>query len=182
MADGDTSGYDFLIRVASIGMINDYFQVFHTRQVEMMFIGAFSFRKVCLFIPPWNDLSLIIRPKRIYDGSQRMVRRFIIYITFILRRFTARAIFHDPEIYPDPEEFKPERFLNEDGTVRDDPTLTLVFGVGRRICPGRHFADATLFIVTSSVLSVFTVTKAKEVNGHDIPVKAAVTVLSGIVV
>jgi cytochrome P450 len=99
-----------------------------------------------------------------------------------LRRFAARANFHDPEIYPDPEEFKPERFLNEDGTVRDDPTLTLVFGIGRKICPGRHFVDATLFIVASSVLSVFTFTKAKDENGHGIPVKAAVTVLSGIVV
>ena len=111
-----------------------------------------------------------------------MVRRFIIHITFILRSFAARAIFHDPEIYPDPEEFKPERFLNKDGTARDDPTLTLVFGVGKRICPGRHFVDATLFIVTSSVLSLFTITKAKDENGHEIPVKAAVTVLSGIVV
>jgi cytochrome P450 len=93
-----------------------------------------------------------------------------------------RAILHDPEIYPDPEAFKPERFLNEDGSVRDDPTLSLVFGVGKRICPGRHFADATIFIVTSSVLSVFNVTKAKDENGHEIPVKAAVTVRSGIVV
>jgi cytochrome P450 len=111
-----------------------------------------------------------------------MVRRLFIHLTFILRWFTGRAILHDPEIYPDPEEFKPERFLNEDGTARDDPTLTLVFGVGRRICPGRHFVDATIFIVTSSVLSVFNITKAEDENGHEIPVKAAVTVSSGIVV
>jgi cytochrome P450 len=89
-----------------------------------------------------------------------------------------RAILHDPEIYPDPEEFKPERFLNEDGSVRDDPTLSLVFGIGKRICPGRHFVDATIFIVTSSVLSVFNVTKAKDENGNEIPVKAAVTVMN----
>ena len=96
-----------------------------------------------------------------------------------LRNF--RAILHDPEIYPDPEEFKPERFLNEDGTVRDDPTLSLVFGVGRRICPGRHFVDATVFIFASSVLSVFNVTKAKDEKGHEIPIKATVTARRGII-
>jgi cytochrome P450 len=49
----------------------------------------------------------------------------------------------------------------------------LVFGVGKRICPGRHFADATLFTVASSVLSMFNVTKAKEENGHEIPIDLA---------
>jgi len=57
----------------------------------------------------------------------------------------------------------------------------LAFGVGRRICPGRHFVDATLFIFASSVLSVFDVTKAKDENGDEIPVKAAVIVTGGIV-
>ena len=66
--------------------------------------------------------------------------------------------------------------------MRDDPTLALAFGVGKRICPGRHFVDATLFIVTSSVLSIFSVTKAKDDNDNEIPVKAAVTFLTGIVV
>ena len=67
-------------------------------------------------------------------------------------------------------------------SVRDDPTLALAFGVGKRICPGRHFVDATLFIVTSSVLSIFSVTQAKDENDNEIPVKAAMTVQTGIVV
>ena len=77
---------------------------------------------------------------------------------------------HDPKLYPDPEAFKPDRFLNEDGTFRDDPLISLAFGAGRRVCPGRHFVDATLFIVTASLLSVFSVTKAKDKNGNEIPV------------
>ncbi|KAI0253723.1 cytochrome P450 [Lactifluus subvellereus] len=94
----------------------------------------------------------------------------------------AWAILHDPESYPDPEAFKPERFLNEDGTVRDDPAISLAFGVGKRICPGRHFVDATLFIVASSVVSVFDVTKAKDENGHEIPVDVVMSIRSGIVI
>jgi len=93
-----------------------------------------------------------------------------------------RAILHDPELYPDPEEFKPERFLDKDGNFKDDPKLSLAFGVGKRICPGRHFVDATHFITASSVLSVFNVMKAKDENGHDIPVKPGMTVWSGVVV
>ena len=83
-----------------------------------------------------------------------------------------RAILHDPELYPDPEAFKPERFLNEDDTFRDDPTISLAFGAGRRICPGRHFVEAELFVLTASVLSMFNVTRAKDKNGNEIPVVA----------
>ncbi|KAH9006150.1 cytochrome P450 [Lactarius hatsudake] len=80
------------------------------------------------------------------------------------------AVLHNPELYPDPEAFNPDRFLNEDGTFRDDPMIPLAFGAGRRICPARHLVDTTLFIVTASVLSVFDVTKAKDKDGNDIPV------------
>jgi len=41
--------------------------------------------------------------------------------------------------------------------------------------------DATLFIVASSVLSVFNVTKAKGENGHEIPVRAAISARNGLV-
>ena len=86
-----------------------------------------------------------------------------------------RAVLHDPELYPDPEAFKPERFLNEDGTIHDDPVLMLALGVGRRICPGRHFVFATLFVVTASVLSVFNVTRAKDKDGKEIPVTPTIS-------
>ena len=101
-----------------------------------------------------------------------------IYLNVYLRFL--RAVLHNPEIYPDPEEFKPERFLNDDGSVRDDPTLSLVFGIGKRICPGRHFVEAAIFIASSSIISVFNVTKAKDENRNDIPVKVATSSLRGI--
>ncbi|KAI9441790.1 cytochrome P450 [Lactarius indigo] len=82
----------------------------------------------------------------------------------------AWAVLHDPELYPDPEAFKPDRFLDEDGKFRDDPMISLAFGAGRRVCPGRHFVDTILFIVTASVLSVFNVTIAKDKDGNEIPV------------
>ena len=69
--------------------------------------------------------------------------------------FFSRAILRDPTTYPDPAVFRPERFLDPDGNLHDDPTLVSGFGYGKRICPGRHLAEATLFIVAASVLSVF---------------------------
>ena len=72
---------------------------------------------------------------------------------------------HDPAIYPDPDAFKPERFLNSDGSLRDDPVLISTFGFGKRICPGRYFAEATLFIVVASLLSVFKIEKGSDTDG-----------------
>ena len=83
--------------------------------------------------------------------------------------------------YPEPEEFKPERFLDKDGSFRDDPAIALAFGVGKRICPGRHFVDATLFIVASSVISVFDITKERDEKGHEIPVKGAMIARNGLI-
>ncbi|KAI0061753.1 cytochrome P450 [Artomyces pyxidatus] len=80
------------------------------------------------------------------------------------------AILHDPSTYPDPEVFKPERFLTIDGQVKDDPLLSAVFGFGKRICPGRHVVDSTLYIVVAAVLATFTVSKTKDSQGHEIPV------------
>ncbi|KAI0069313.1 cytochrome P450 [Artomyces pyxidatus] len=85
------------------------------------------------------------------------------------------AMLHDPDVYPDPETFQPERYLTKDGQVKADPTLSVAFGFGKRACPGRHLVDTTLFIVVSSVLSVFTVGKAKDDQGDEIPVDSMPT-------
>ncbi|KAI0060303.1 cytochrome P450 [Artomyces pyxidatus] len=52
----------------------------------------------------------------------------------------AWGILHDPETYPDPETFKPERFLTAEGALNDDD-LQVVFGFGRRSCVGVHLAN-----------------------------------------
>ncbi|KAJ5273362.1 hypothetical protein N7478_008487 [Penicillium angulare] len=53
-----------------------------------------------------------------------------------------------------PDEFIPERWLNEDGkTFRAIPTAT--FGYGRRTCPGRHIARNVLWIVVAQLIWSF---------------------------
>ncbi|KDQ64958.1 hypothetical protein JAAARDRAFT_116817 [Jaapia argillacea MUCL 33604] len=64
---------------------------------------------------------------------------------------------HDPEIYPDPMEFKPERFLGSNPAADPRP---FVFGFGRRICPGMQFVDSSVFILFAMTLAVFNISKA----------------------
>lgn len=81
---------------------------------------------------------------------------------FLVTYVGRRAILHDPNVYPEPEVFNPERFLNRDGTLREDPTLATVFGFGKRVCPGKHLVDVTLFIFAATVLSVFHIAKGSD--------------------
>ncbi|KAH9971621.1 cytochrome P450 [Russula compacta] len=134
---------------------------------------------ICKEVMRWKMVTPMGLP---HASSQDDVYRGLFIPKGSVMVANAWGILHDPEIYPDPEAFRPERFLNEDGSLRDDPALSLAFGVGKRICAGRHFVDATLFIVASSVLSVFNITKAKDENGHEIPVTTATSVRSAIVV
>ncbi|KAL7597836.1 cytochrome P450 98A2 [Lactuca sativa] len=50
------------------------------------------------------------------------------------------AIARDPAIWKDPEEFRPERFFEEDVDVKGHDYRLLPFGAGRRVCPGAQLA------------------------------------------
>ncbi len=56
---------------------------------------------------------------------------------------------HDPELYPDPQAFRPERFLGESR----QPRTWLPWGAGPKSCLGRHFALLEVQMVLREVLS-----------------------------
>ena len=72
----------------------------------------------------------------------------------------------NPDVYPRPEVFDPQRFLDRD---EPDPNLT-AFGFGRRVCPGRHLADSNLYLSIVLTLSAFDIKKAVDEHGNDIPI------------
>ncbi|KAI0657604.1 O-methylsterigmatocystin oxidoreductase [Cubamyces menziesii] len=81
------------------------------------------------------------------------------------------ACMHNPDLYPEPDVFNPDRFVR-DGKLRDDvlnPT-SIIFGFGRRCCPGRHYADAILYIIIATVLHVFDVSPPLDEDGRPISI------------
>ena len=79
----------------------------------------------------------------------------------------SRAMTHDPNVYHDPDEFRPERFLPSlDGETPRNDKSAMAFGFGRRICPGRHMAESSLFIYMACTLAAFNISKVIDVDGH----------------
>ena len=58
---------------------------------------------------------------------------------------------HDPSVYPDPQRFRPERFLD----IAPRPEVWMPWGGGRKRCPGQHLAMLEMRTVLEIVLGDF---------------------------
>jgi cytochrome P450 len=83
---------------------------------------------------------------------------------------------NDPQLFPNPRKFDPARQNTNlsvfeaavASDIRDRDNWT--FGAGRRICPGMHVAERTLFLAIARILWAFNITKAKDEEGNEIHV------------
>ncbi|XP_058227453.1 cytochrome P450 736A117-like isoform X2 [Rhododendron vialii] len=67
----------------------------------------------------------------------------------------AWAIARDPLTWEDPEEFRPERFLNNSMDVKGQDFEFIPFGAGRRGCPGTLFAMNVYELALANVVHSF---------------------------
>ncbi|KAJ7639244.1 cytochrome P450 [Roridomyces roridus] len=63
--------------------------------------------------------------------------------------------FCDPKIYSDPEAFRPERFIETPTHAKEMDPREILFGYGRRVCPGSHLADLSIWLVCAAILTFF---------------------------
>lgn len=76
------------------------------------------------------------------------------------------AITHDDKIWTQPEEFIPERFLDEEVAIMGSDLRLAPFGSGRRVCPGKAMGLATVQLWLAQLLQEFK--WVPSVNGVDL--------------
>jgi hypothetical protein len=88
-----------------------------------------------------------------------------------------RAIHRDPDLWSNPDAFDPSRYLDHAASAADyinasDPTMRdhFSYGAGRRVCPGVHVAERSLFINISRVLWGFNLAKKIRKDGKVVEV------------
>jgi len=83
-----------------------------------------------------------------------------------------RATNYNPKLFDEPFEYRPERYLAYDQSAAAylniaDPTQRdhWSYGAGRRVCPGIHLAEKSLYLNIARLLWGFSTSK-KVVNGQ----------------
>jgi cytochrome P450 len=82
------------------------------------------------------------------------------------------AIHHNDRDFPDPDRFEPERFIEGSDIKRPFPGERgyMTFGWGRRVCSGQALAEQGVWITIARLLWGFSIRKAKDAQGKEIPV------------
>jgi len=71
------------------------------------------------------------------------------------------ALHNDPDIYPEPEKFRPERFSDIEKKKREAVSF-LPFGAGPRGCIGIRFAMIEIKLLLSTILSKYRFEKCEQ--------------------
>ena len=109
---------------------------------------------------------LRIRPAVPY-GVPHAVTEDVEFRGFLIPKGTAvyssiYSTHHDPDVWGDPENFRPERFLSSDGSKVEKHESFLGFSTGKRICPGEILARDQLFLFITTLAQTFRICNEDE--------------------
>ncbi|KAK2460279.1 hypothetical protein APHAL10511_007668 [Amanita phalloides] len=130
-------------------------------QDELVYVGAVI--KEVLRFAPVAPLGL---PHRAMEEDAYMGYRIPRGATVVANIW---AIAHDEEVFDRAYEFDPTRFLSSDSEIKAqmDPRK-LVFGFGRRVCPGAHFAELSVYLSITGILAAFNIRKHVDEGGLEV--------------
>lgn len=87
--------------------------------------------------------------------------------------FLMRAGPTDPRHFPEPERFDPTRWLRDDaGTAK---RISMPFGAGPRICPGRYLALMEIKMAMATLLGSFDIASVGSADGGEVRERLAFT-------
>jgi cytochrome P450 len=114
--------------------------------VEAVIHETLRARPIVAVTPRWLDVDSEVAGRRLPAGT-------VICIAQLLAQ-------HNPESYPEPERFMPERFLGRS----PDPMSFVAFGGGARRCVGASLALLEMSTVLRAVLERFELTAARRAD------------------
>ncbi|XP_066290199.1 cytochrome P450 2U1-like [Branchiostoma lanceolatum] len=69
--------------------------------------------------------------------------------------FNLWSVHRDPQLFPEPDKFNPDRFLDKNGNFVKHEAL-IPFSIGHRVCLGEHLARMEFFLLFVSLMQHFT--------------------------
>ncbi|KAH9849120.1 cytochrome P450 [Lenzites betulinus] len=100
--------------------------------------------------------------------------------SYIIANLWYVYMLYDAQTYPDPMAFNPERFMTAPGKAPQTDPRSVTFGFGRRICPGLHLADASVWLTIATALALFKIAKPVDANGT--PIEPSAEYVSGSII
>jgi len=75
-------------------------------------------------------------------------------------------------VFPSPNTFDPERFFGPEKMASEAcQQVDAVFGFGRRVCPGRYFAEENIWMFMTNLIATMDIAKAVDEQGRAIEAK-----------
>lgn len=111
------------------------------KYTEAVFKEAMRLYAPVPYLPRKSLKNIVIRKHKIRPGDQCTVNPYFIH--------------RSTRLWQDPDLFRPERFLEDDG-LPDNKLAYMPFSAGPRICPGATFATVESLLIFASLYRKFT--------------------------